>query len=45
MSIYGDLVTDEMTAASGKVVRSAFRSNGAQIERSERNLLKNWLVR
>jgi integrase len=35
MNIYGDVVTDEMTTASGKVARIAFRSNGAQTERSE----------
>jgi hypothetical protein len=34
MNIYGDVVTDEMTAASGKVARIAFRSNGAQTEHS-----------
>ncbi len=35
MNIYGDVVTDEMTTASSKVARIAFRSNGAQTERSE----------
>jgi integrase len=32
-NIYGDVVTDEMTIASGKVAQLAFRSNGAQTER------------
>jgi len=34
-NIYGDVVTDEMTAASSKVAQLAFRSNGAQTERNE----------
>jgi integrase len=33
-NIYGDVVTDEMTTASGKVAELAF-GNGAQAERSE----------
>lgn len=32
-NIYGDVVTDEMTTASSKVARLAFRLNGAQTER------------
>jgi integrase len=35
MNIYGDIVTDEMTTASGKVAQLAFRPNGAQTERKE----------
>jgi integrase len=35
MNIYGDIVTDEMTTASGKVAQLAFRPNGAQAERKE----------
>jgi len=35
MNIYGDVVTDEMTTASGKVAQLAFRANGAQTERGE----------
>ena len=34
-NIYGDVVTDEMTTASGKVARLAFPGNGAQAERNE----------
>lgn len=34
-NIYGDVVTDEMTTASGKVARLAFPVNGAQAERNE----------
>ena len=34
-NIYGDVVTDEMTTASGKVAQLAFPSNGAQAERNE----------
>lgn len=33
MNIYGDVVTDEMTTASGKVAELAFPANGAQTER------------
>ena len=33
-NIYGDVVTDEMTTASGKVAQLAFPSNGAQTERN-----------
>ena len=32
-NIYGDVVTDEMTTASGKVAQIAFSANGAQTER------------
>jgi len=35
MDVYGDVVTDEMTTAGGKVARLAFPLNGAQTERSE----------
>ena len=35
MNIYGDVVTDEMTTASGKVAQLAFRANGPQTERGE----------
>jgi integrase len=35
MNVYGDVVTDEMTTASGKVARLAFPLNGAQAERKE----------
>jgi len=35
-NIHGDVVTDEMTAASSKVAQLAFRANGAQTERKER---------
>ena len=35
MNIYGDVVTDEMTTAGGKVAKLAFHTNGAQTERSE----------
>ncbi|MGB7148270.1 MAG: hypothetical protein WBD45_03910 [Terriglobales bacterium] len=35
MNIYGDVVTDEMTAAGSKVAELAFSLNGAQAERSE----------
>ena len=31
--VYGDVVTDEMSAASLKVTELAFRANGAQAER------------
>lgn len=34
-NIYGDVVTDEMTAASAKVAELAFHTNGAQTERRE----------
>jgi integrase len=34
-NIYGDVVTDEMTTASGKVAQLAFQMNGAQTERKE----------
>jgi len=34
MNIYGDVVTDEMTTASGKVAQLAFQVNGAQTERN-----------
>lgn len=34
-NIYGDVVTDEMTAASPRVAQLAFQTNGAQIERKE----------
>ena len=34
-NIYGDVVTDEMTTASGKVAQLAFPSNGAQTERRD----------
>ena len=34
-NIYGDVVTDEMTIASGRVARLAFPVNGAQAERNE----------
>jgi integrase len=33
MNVYGDVVTDEMTTASNRVARLAFRANGAQTER------------
>jgi integrase len=33
MDVYGDVVTDEMSAASLKVAELAFRANGAQAER------------
>jgi hypothetical protein len=33
MNIYGDVVTDEMSAAGLRVAELAFRRNGAQIER------------
>jgi hypothetical protein len=33
MSIYGDVVTDEMTTAGIKVAQLAFQGNGAQAER------------
>ncbi len=32
MNIYGDVVTDETSTASSKVVELAFRTNGAQAE-------------
>jgi integrase len=32
-NIYGDVVTDEMTTASGKVAQLVFQTNGAQTER------------
>ena len=35
MNIYGDVVTDEMATAGGKIARLAFQVNGAQAERSE----------
>lgn len=35
MDVYGDIVTDEMTTAGGKVARLAFPVNGAQTERNE----------
>ena len=35
MNIYGDIVTDEMTTAGNKVAQLAFRSKGAQTERTE----------
>lgn len=35
MNVYGDIVTDEMNTASGKVARLAFQGNGAQTERSD----------
>ncbi len=35
MDVYGDIVTDEMTTAGGKVARLAFPANGAQTERNE----------
>ena len=34
MNIYGDVVTDEMTAVEIKVAQLAFQSNGAQAKRS-----------
>jgi hypothetical protein len=36
MNIYGDVVTDEMSTASSKVAKLAFRGNGAQAERESR---------
>ncbi|HEX4427542.1 MAG TPA: site-specific integrase [Terriglobales bacterium] len=33
LGTYGDVVTDEMSTASGKVAELAFRANGAQAER------------
>jgi integrase len=35
MNIYGDVVTDEMATAGGKIARLVFPVNGAQAERSE----------
>jgi integrase len=35
MNIYGDVVTDEMSTASARVAKLAFRANGAQAERGE----------
>jgi integrase len=35
MNVYGDIVTDEMTTASGKVAQLAFQGNGAQAERKD----------
>jgi integrase len=34
-NIYGDVITDEMTAASARVAQLTFRVNGAQTERNE----------
>jgi integrase len=34
-NIYGDVVTDEMTTASSRVVQLTFQTNGAQTERKE----------
>jgi len=36
MNIYGDVVTNEMSTASSKVAKLAFRGNGAQAERESR---------
>jgi integrase len=34
-NIYGDVVTDEMRVAGSRVAQLAFRTNGAQAERSD----------
>ena len=40
MNIYGDVVTDDMVAASGKV--AALALNGSQMDPRPANLCKNW---
>lgn len=40
MNIYGDVVTDDMAAAIGKV--AALALNGSQMDPRPANLCKNW---